>query len=32
LRITGMPTSSSGLPSGTLWSDPSDSYTVKMVP
>jgi hypothetical protein len=32
LRITGMPTSSAGLASGTLWSDPTDSYRVKMVP
>jgi hypothetical protein len=32
LRITGMPTSSAGLASGTLWVDPSDSYRVKMAP
>jgi len=32
LRITNMPTSSAGLPSGTIWSDPAASYTLKMVP
>jgi hypothetical protein len=32
LQVPNLPTSSSGLPSGSIWADPSDDYRLKWVP
>ena len=32
LRITALPTSATGLPSGSIWVDTAAAYVLKMVP